>query len=68
MSEKKPSGGAERLAVLTLTSKEHKDDGRFTRQFFKWVSDISADVAWLLRRGAIVQGDKLKECEKTAAR
>ena len=35
--------------VFRLTSSEYRDDGRLTRQFFRWMRDISAEVAWLLR-------------------
>lgn len=35
--------------MLRLTSREAREDGRFTKQFLRWTRDISADVAWLLR-------------------
>jgi hypothetical protein len=39
--------------VLRLTSNEHKDAGRFTRQLLRCVREISAEVAWLFLLGAI---------------
>ena len=48
-----------RLTVLTLTSKETRDVGRFARQFFKWTSEISAAVDCALRFGAILLASSL---------
>ena len=40
--------------MFTFTSSETRDDGRFTRQFFRCTRDISATVDWLSFLGAIV--------------
>lgn len=33
------------LTVFTVTSRETKEAGRLTKQFFRWTSEISAAVA-----------------------
>jgi hypothetical protein len=48
------------LTVFTLTRSDTKDDGRLTKQFFKWTKDSLAGVVWpllLLEVGATIMED-----------
>ncbi len=48
--------------VFRLTSRETKDEGKLTKQFFKLTRDISAATDWPPRPvGAIAKGKGIKE-------
>jgi hypothetical protein len=48
--------------VFTLTNRETRDDGRFTRQFFKCTRDISATVDCVFFLGAIIRVQTSDSC------
>lgn len=54
--------GGQWLTVLTLTNKDTKVVGRFTKQFLRWTREISAETDWAFLRGAMIQREQHRSC------